>query len=219
MRSSKSFSWGCLTVLVLFLGTSAEKDWKKKDVRDYNDADLERLLEQWEEDEDPLPDDELPEWDPRKKPNKPQINMDDIKNMDPEALLQQSKKGQTVMAFVKVKGTPTKEETEQITSIWQTGLYNSHIHLDRYPLDDGRCIFMFKDGALAWEAKDFLIEQEQCQEVQIEQRVYHGKHTEEYKAEVKANQKATKTKSDKAKKQDKKKDKKKDKKASAKTEL
>lgn len=217
MMSSGSFLWASLSVLLLFIGTSAEKDWKKKDVRDYNDADLERLLEQWDEDEEPLPDDELPEWDPRKKPsNKPAINMDDIKTMNPEALLQQSKKGQTVMAFVRVKGTPTKEETEQITSIWQTGLYNSHIHLDRYPLDDGRCIFMFKDGALAWEAKDFLIEQEQCQEVQIEQRVYHGKHTPEYTAEAKANTQKN-ANPEKSKKKDKKA--KKTKKASAKTEL
>jgi len=188
MKSSKGL-W-CALAALLFLGTDAEKDWKKKDVRDYNDADLERLLEQWDEGDEPLPPDELPEWDPRKP--QPEINMEDVKSMNPEALLQKSKKGKTVMAFVRVKGTPTKEETEQITSIWQTGLYNSHIHLDRYPLDDGRCIFMFKDGALAWEAKDFLIDQEQCQEVQIEQKVYHGKHTAEYKAEAKAEQKKAK---------------------------
>jgi hypothetical protein len=35
--------------------------WAKKDVRDYTEADLERLLDQWEEDEEPLPPDELPE--------------------------------------------------------------------------------------------------------------------------------------------------------------
>ena len=44
----------------------------------------------------------------------------------------------------------------------------------------------FQDGSVAWEAKDFLIEQEQCLEVTIEQKVYHGKHTEEYKKEQKA---------------------------------
>ena len=43
-----------------------------------------------------------------------------------------------------VKGNPTKQEAETITSIWQTGLWNSHIHCDRYPLDDNRFIFMFK---------------------------------------------------------------------------
>ena len=38
----------------------------------FSDADLERLYEQWEEDEEPLPVDELPEWDPRKP--QPQVN-------------------------------------------------------------------------------------------------------------------------------------------------
>ncbi|XP_021940056.1 LDLR chaperone boca-like [Zootermopsis nevadensis] len=35
--------------------------WAKKDIRDYNDADLESLLEQWEEGDEPLEEDELPE--------------------------------------------------------------------------------------------------------------------------------------------------------------
>ena len=38
----------------------------------FSDADLERLYEQWEEDEEPLPVDELPEWDPRKP--QPQVS-------------------------------------------------------------------------------------------------------------------------------------------------
>ena len=42
---------------------------------------------------------------------------------------------------------------------------------------------VFQDGAVAWEAKDFLIDQEKCLEVTIEQKVYHGKHTEAYKKE------------------------------------
>ena len=49
------------------------------------DADLERLLEQWDEDEEPLPLDELPEWDPRKP--QPEIRMEDMQNQDPEDLL------------------------------------------------------------------------------------------------------------------------------------
>ena len=108
------------------------------------------------------------------------------------------------MAFVKVSGNPSKEEAETITSIWQTGLWNSHIHCDRYPLDENRYIFMFKDGAVAWEAKDFLIEQERCLEVTIEQKVYHGMYTEEYKKEQeasgkKASKPASKKKSKKKK--------------------
>lgn len=36
---------------------------------------------------------------------------------------------------------------------------------------------MFKDGAHAWQAKDFLVEQERCESVTIESKVYHGKHS------------------------------------------
>lgn len=34
---------------------------------------------------------------------------------------------------------------------------------------------MFSDGAQAWKAKDFLIEQERCESVTVENKVYHGK--------------------------------------------
>jgi len=205
MRSSLFFTT-TFCILLNFSFTSSE-DWKKKDVRDYSDADLERLYEQWEEDEEPLPVDELPEWDPRKPQPQVDINDPDLLK-DPEALLQATKKGKTIMVFVKVKGNPTKQESETITSIWQTGLYNSHIHCDRYPLDDNRYIFMFKDGSIAWEAKDFLIDQEECLEVTIEQKTYHGKHTEAYKLEQKEASKSKSTKKDKKKTTKKKKSKK-----------
>ena len=39
----------------------------------FSDADLERLYEQWEEEEEPLPIDELPEWDPRRP--QPQVSI------------------------------------------------------------------------------------------------------------------------------------------------
>lgn len=46
----------------------------------------------------------------------------------------------------------------------------------RYLIDDNRAIFMYKDGSLAWQAKDFLIEQERCESVTIESKVYEGKY-------------------------------------------
>lgn len=44
----------------------------------------------------------------------------------------------------------------------------------RYMVDDNRAIFMFKDGSLAWEAKDYLVQQERCESVSIENKVYDG---------------------------------------------
>lgn len=49
----------------------------------------------------------------------------------------------------------------------------------RYLIDDNRAIFMFQDGSLAWDAKDFLIEQEHCKDVSIENKVYPGKFKKE----------------------------------------
>ena len=148
-------------------------DWTKKDIRDYSDADLERLYEQWEEDDEPLPEDELPEY-LRKSPP---IDMSNIDFSNPESALKLSKKGKTLMVFVSVSGNPTRQETETITALWQSSLQNSHIIADRFIIADDRAIFMFKDGAQAWEAKDFLIEQKQCKDVTIENKAYPGKYS------------------------------------------
>lgn len=80
------------------------------------------------------------------------------------------------MTFVNVAGNPTKEEAETITKLWQTSLWNNHIQAERYMVDTNRAIFLFKDGSQAWDAKDFLIDQERCESVTIENKVYDGKN-------------------------------------------
>ena len=110
---------------------------------DFSDRDLEKLLEQWDEDEEPLPNDELPEWDPKKV--KPGLDLSDMsKFKEPEDFLKASKKGQSVMMFVRVSGEPTRPEAEEISSIWQTGLWNNHVSVDRFMVEDDRAIFLFK---------------------------------------------------------------------------
>ncbi|XP_063216667.1 LDLR chaperone boca [Bacillus rossius redtenbacheri] len=157
---------------------SNKPDWAKKDIRDYNEADLERLLDQWEEDEEPLEEDELPE---HLRPQ-PKIDFSKIDMSNPENILKVSKKGRTLMVFVSVSGDPTRDETESLTKLWQTSLWNSHIQAERYLVADDRSIFLFKDGAQAWDAKDYLVEQERCKEVVIENKSYFGKYTPEGKA-------------------------------------
>lgn len=44
-------------------------------------------------------------------------------------------------------------------------------------VEDDRAIFLFKDGSQAFAAKDFLIEQERCESISIESKVYPGKHS------------------------------------------
>ncbi|XP_026479057.1 LDLR chaperone boca-like [Ctenocephalides felis] len=147
--------------------------WAQKDIRDFSDADMERLLDQWEEDEEPLPEDELPE---HLRPD-PKIDISNIDMSNPENILKASKKGKTLMAFVQVSGNPTQEEAETITKLWQGSLWNSHIQAERYMVSDDRAIFMFKDGSQAWPAKDFLVEQERCKDVTIENKIYPGKYS------------------------------------------
>lgn len=150
-------------------------EWAKKDIRDYSEADLERLLDQWEEDEEPLEADELPE---HLRPQ-PKLDFSNLDTKNPEDLLKVSKKGRTLMTFVSVTGNPTRDEAEEITKLWQTSLWNNHIQAERYMVDDNRAIFLFKDGAQAWEAKDFLVDQERCKGVTIENKEYPGVHVKD----------------------------------------
>jgi hypothetical protein len=46
----------------------------------------------------------------------------------------------------------------------------------RYMVEEDKAIFMVKDGSVAWEVKDFLIKQERCLEVTIENERYVGLH-------------------------------------------
>uniref|UniRef100_A0A0B7B7I0 LDLR chaperone MESD n=1 Tax=Arion vulgaris TaxID=1028688 RepID=A0A0B7B7I0_9EUPU len=173
---------------------SESEKWKKKDVRDYNDADIERLLDQWEEaDEDKLEDDELPEW----KRQPPKIDLAQIDPQDPEGFLKMSKKGRTLMMFATVSGNPTEQETEKISSLWHSSLFNAHIETQRYVVGDNRVLFMLKDGSKAWEIRNFLVQQERCEEVSIEGQSYPGAAAV-HKNEVKDDKK--KSKKDKKKK-------------------
>uniref|UniRef100_A0A914XEB9 Mesoderm development candidate 2 n=1 Tax=Plectus sambesii TaxID=2011161 RepID=A0A914XEB9_9BILA len=118
-----------LIVIVTVLASTKSDKPKKKDIRDYSDADLERLYEEWEEnDEDELPEDEKPE---HKRP-KPAIDLSKLDaNSNPEDVMKMSKKGQAVMMFVGVSGNPTKAETEKLSALWQTSLYNNHIEAQK----------------------------------------------------------------------------------------
>lgn|ERR1712135_82667 len=165
------------TVLCLLGQLEAKKSkdeekpaWAKKDIRDYTDADLERLLDQWDEDEEPLPEDELPEH----LRSSPPIDFSKVDPSNPEDIMRLSKKGKTLMTFVQVSGQPTRNEAEELTKLWQSSLWNNHIQAEKFMVDDNRAIFMFRDGSQAWEAKNFLIEQERCESVTIENKVYPG---------------------------------------------
>ncbi|XP_070809507.1 LRP chaperone MESD [Pituophis catenifer annectens] len=143
---------------------------KKKDIRDYNDADMARLLEQWEEDDD-IEEGDLPEH----KRQSPPIDFSKIDPKKPENILKMTKKGKTLMMFVTVSGEPTEKETEEITNLWQGSLFNANYDVQRFIVGSNRAIFMLRDGSYAWEIKDFLVNQERCEDVTLEGQVYPGK--------------------------------------------
>ena len=180
-----------------------KEDWtgRQKDVRDYSDADMHKLLEEWDKDEEPIPPDELPDGHPDKP--RPPLDITKIKNInDPDEIMKISKKGQTVMLFVKVSDfNGDRDEVGELTSLWQTGLMNNHVTSERFQIEDDRVMFLFHDGADAWEAKDFFIEQERCEEVQLEQKTYHGKYanSQEPKEEKKEKKEKKKKKAKKIK--------------------
>merc|ERR1712241_324886 len=191
-----------ILLLVCIAGVISKEDWtgRQKDVKDMSDADLHKLLEEWDKDEEPIPPDELPDGHPDKP--RPPLDISKIKNVnDPDEIMKISKKGQTVMLFVKVSDfNGDRDEVGELTSLWQTGLMNNHVTSERFQIEDDRVMFLFHDGADAWEAKDFFIEQERCEEVQLEQKTYHGKYSKSQLKEEKKEKKETKKKKKKAKK-------------------
>jgi len=158
-------------VQFLFEGATCDKPKKKKDPRDYTDADIEKLYEEWEKDEEPLPDDELPEW---KRPPKP-VDWSKMDMSNPEAMVAATKQGKPVMMFVTVSDNPNKKEMEDITGLWQTSLYNNHMDIQRFEIENNRVIFMFKEGQQAFEAVKWLVLQDRCEEVVLESKTYKGK--------------------------------------------
>lgn len=160
----------CLCLLTFSFAEGEEKKpKKKKDIRDYNDADMARLLEQWEEDDD-IEEGDLPE---HKRPPPP-IDLSKVDASKPEDLLKMSKKGRTLMVFATVSGDPTEKQTEEITSLWQGSLFNANFDIQRFVVGSNRVIFMLRDGSLAWEVKDFLVAQERCMDVTVEGQVFPG---------------------------------------------
>jgi hypothetical protein len=195
---------GLLVMAVCLAGAAGKKaadeekpDWTKKEVKDYTDDDMNRLLAQWDEDEEPIPPDELPEGHPDRP--RAQLDLSKLDMSKPDEVMKASKKGQTVMMFVKVIDFVDKQETEEVTSLWQTGLFNNHVNAERFLIEDDRVMFLFHDGADAWEAKDFFLEQERCDEVQLEQQTYYGKFSKGKPAEEKTSKKKKKSKSKKSK--------------------
>ena len=159
---------------LFLLLTANASNKKKKDIRDYSEVDLERLYQQWadEDDKDDKDDEEL-----GMKPPKDGVEFDPSK-MTPQEMMKMSKKGKTIMVFAQLKGNPGKTETEKITIRWQQGLLNGNIQTERYLVSDDRVIFLTKDGSYSWEIKDYLVQQPECLEVTFDNQKFPGLKSE-----------------------------------------
>ena len=94
-------------------------------------------------------------------------------------MMRASKANKAAMLLVTVNEDPTKEETEDLTLLWEMGLYNNHIHASRFLIDDDRMMFTLTDGATAFEVKDYLIEQERVEIVEIDEEIFQGKFSKQ----------------------------------------
>ncbi|CAF1974977.1 unnamed protein product [Rotaria magnacalcarata] len=171
-----------LTLLFTYDHTYADDKTRvkvRKDPRDFTENDVNNLFEQWEEnDEDVLPEDERHDFHirhPYGKHKPPSFTPEDLAGQDRDKLIKMSKKGQTVMMFASVSGNPTRRETEEITQIWWAALKNALYDVAKYIVDDSRVLFLLQDGSQAYEVKDYLVQQDRCQEVTIDNRPYYGK--------------------------------------------
>ena len=165
---------------ILFVECTSEskepkkKSWKDKDIRDMTDADLEHILDQWEENEEPLEPDELPE---HLRPS-PQIDLSQIDMSNPDNILKATKKGKGVMMFVDVLPNISIKEASTVMQIWQTSLHNNHIIAERYPIEDRRSVFMFREGSQAVDAKKFLLSQPELLHLTLEGQTFKGQYAE-----------------------------------------
>ncbi|KAF7633438.1 Brix domain-containing protein [Meloidogyne graminicola] len=152
------------------------KNTDNKDILDYSEAELDKLYEQWNEND---PEEENEEQNRPK--TVPPIDLNSLRENanSPDELLKMTKKGQSVMMFVSVvnpsdNSISTREFTEKISGQWQQSFFNNHIDAQNYVVDDDRILFLFKEGQQAWDARDFLVKQSECKEIQLEGRTIYG---------------------------------------------
>ena len=132
----------CVCFLLIFICFGVDsKDWKEKNINQYSESDFDLLYDQWEEnDDEKIPNDELPYGHPD-RPSYSNIKMEDFDFKDPSSVKKFSNMKKNILVFATLTGNPTKEETEEVSGIWMQGLFNNHIDLQRFILDDDRVMF------------------------------------------------------------------------------
>ena len=117
------------------------KDWKEKNINQYSESDFDLLYDQWEEnDDEKIPNDELPYGHPD-RPDYSNIKMEDFDFKDPSSVKKFSNMKKNIFVIATLTGNPSREETEEISGLWMQGLFNNHIDLQRFILEDDQVMF------------------------------------------------------------------------------
>ena len=99
----------------------------------------------------------------------------DLKVNNDQKRFKDNKKGQQVMLHVTINGQPNRHTTEQITNSWLDSFYDANLECQKFLVSDDSALFITNDGSLAWEMKEFLIKQDRCDYVKIDNETFNGK--------------------------------------------
>lgn len=61
-----------------------------------------------------------------------------------------------------------EREVEHVGMRWQQSLLNAHLDTERFVIAPNRFLFHITDGAQAFEIRDFLVKQPECESVEFE---------------------------------------------------
>ncbi|KRZ36851.1 26S proteasome non-ATPase regulatory subunit 1 [Trichinella pseudospiralis] len=141
-----------------------------KHPRDYTDADLQGLFDQWEANDDPLDPDEIEGW---RKP--PPLDLNLLKVHTSEQASRIIKKDREMKLFVKFDPKMSRAEIDDLTNIWLMRFFNNHIISKRRFSQEKEVEFLFIEGSQAWDAYHFVMDQDEVYEVMLEGNKYKGK--------------------------------------------
>eukprot|EP00731_Ephydatia_muelleri_P016768 Em0009g1192a len=165
----------CAFVLTLNIGWTTAK---KKSVLDFDENDVQRVYKEWLENDEELERDEIDEQDidPLKRQEPPSLSGLPLKmkdgKIDPKQLMRMAHKGKPVMMFVGMRPGVDQRYTETVSTRWAQSLLNAHLQAERYIVSPDRVMFMIRDGAQAWDVKEFLVKQGECLEVVLNSQTF-----------------------------------------------
>eukprot|EP00730_Choanoeca_flexa_P010714 TRINITY_DN20828_c0_g1_i1.p1 TRINITY_DN20828_c0_g1~~TRINITY_DN20828_c0_g1_i1.p1 ORF type:complete len:216 (+),score=54.47 TRINITY_DN20828_c0_g1_i1:104-751(+) len=164
----------------------------KKNPADLTDEDIRKIEEEWEKDDDIEPED-LPPWKRPDKPSQgpPMPNIEPGKPVDPSVIAQMQTAnlhGKPQMMFVTFEGD-SRDKNEEISGRFTAALRQGHIEIKVYFLEDDKCIISIDDGKYAMEVINFLKEQPEVAQIELDSKKYMPAHPKDSKSKAESEEK------------------------------